>query len=196
MKGRVTRIGHSGLMFGSLGCWNCICVRFITLSTKSTGYPLSTVNECLIVSSSAWRWLGVQMLRALRVSVAMIPALTLAGWLDSKCMYWLVWVGFLYTDVSRELAVLRMYTSRNGNAPSCSVSLVNCILLFWWLRWFSRILGSSSGFSMVNMSSTFLNQQIGVMGDVLMAFSSNLVMYISAISGERGEPIGRPLICW
>ena len=82
-----------------------------------------------------------------------LEALCAAGWCESKGRFWLLWVGFLYTDVVTDLSdSLHRHTSRKGSFPSSvSFSKVNWMhasMLLRWL-WNSRLQGRT-----VKMSST------------------------------------------
>ena len=81
----------------------------------------------------------VQTVSPLWVRVPVTLYLSARLWWLSHCKYWSVWVGFLYTEIERELSASGLTkVSRNGMAPfSWLPSTVNFIagsILFIWSR--------------------------------------------------------------
>ena len=107
-----------------------------------------------------------------------------------------VWVHFLNTDVLRlpsSLGVTKM--SRNGIDPS-SLTSSQVNFMFWWmeLRCCRKLL-LSSFFIIVKVSSTYLFQNDGGVGDVLRAWTSRSSMNRFATIGLIGDPMAAPSVC-
>ena len=159
----------------ALGFWLLLllvflpCVLFflafdlsLALFNAHSGY-LQLVSDWCRCFSSWCKSSGLeQICWALWWRVPTIPYLDVKVWLLSHCRYRAVWVGFLYTVVSRlpsSLGVIK--TSRNGMEPSdLASSFVN------WMFWSSefrccRKLSICDDFMMVKVSSTNLLQNDG-----------------------------------
>ena len=104
---------------------------------------------------------------------------------------------FRYTLCPREPSVfLYMSMSRNGRWPSSSISIVNCILLWSPLRWFTNSVSFTSPWGqMTKASSTYMNQHTGLCAACSIPFISELSMKKFAITGESDEPIVIPSVC-
>ena len=104
----------------------------------------------------------VQTVLTLWLRVPMTLYLAARLWWLSHCTYWSVWLGFLYTEIDRELSASGLTKiSRNGIAPfSWLPSTVNFIAGSTWLMWFrNNCLWASCW--MTKVSSTNLNQYLG-----------------------------------
>ena len=97
----------------------------------------------------------------------------------------------------RELSgFLYMSISKNGSWPSSSISIVNCIFLWMPFRWLrnSPSLCFPWG-QMTKVSSTCLNQHIGLCDTCSIALFSKSSMKKFTITGESGESIATPSVC-
>ena len=107
-----------------------------------------------------------------------------------------MWVGFLYTVVSRlpsSLGVIK--TSRNGMEPSdLASSFVNWMFGSREFRC-CRKLSICDDFMMVKVSSTNLLQNDGGFCADCMALVSRSSIYRLATIGLMGEPIAAPSCC-
>ena len=105
---------HLGYWHNERACWMCCC---------------SSSSCCLVEQTSFALWNNVLMTLYLA---------EIAWWLF-HCKYWLVWVGFLYTDVDKVPSAWgATRTSKKGKDPSAWVSsAVNWMLSsieFMWLK--------------------------------------------------------------
>ena len=86
------------------------------MDTHSVAWYFSSLND-------VW---SLQINSALLTRALIVNNFTCSGWFDAKCVYWLVWVGFLYTFFINSLFPFKLMTqSRNGKFPSDAFSMVN-----------------------------------------------------------------------
>ena len=148
-------------------------------------------SHCLysLVFREAWTWAisflrqsgRVIMTSARLMSVRTTDLLCCRWWLELKFKYWSVWVSLPYTMTCvLPSSLMFTLTSRKGNLPSCSGSIVNLMLESRLLKW---VVNSSTWYSWitVNVSSTYLNPSEGWGWGLCREQSHRILPYIGLL---------------
>ena len=182
-------------MFLLLLDWGEALIYFI-LFKAHLGYLHVVRTFCRCFCSSSSCCLVEHTSLALWNNVLMALYLADMAWWLSHCKYWLVWIGFLYTLVSKLLSACGVTrVSRKGIEPSALVfSAVNWIPSSMELIY---VKNSSlwTDFMTTKASSTNLFHRLGVCGAEQRALASDSSIRKLATMGFNGDPIAAPSIC-